>query len=317
MLISVLQKLANNMKKILVIGSVSTDQPEIASKEQMVSYIATALETAGEDVEVSGCFLDEVGYVVNNETAEIHDLHNNKKIDDYDVVYFRGKLRSHINDAALIASFLTGKRTKVLTSAYKNRRATGKVPQMYQLQALGYPIPYSVSASTKYLPGLISEHLTYPIILKDMHGGHGNDNFLVKDEEQLKQILEDRSEIRFIAQEFIANDGDYRILCIGDKTLVILRKGSDDSHLNNTSQGASAELVALKDFPEIIIEQARNYASQCQYEIAGVDVMFAKGTDKHYFLEINSQPQLMTGAFVEEKQILVGEYLKELLDQSA
>lgn len=304
-------------KKVLIIGSVSTDQPEIAAKEQMVDYITKAFDLVDMPAEVFGCFLDEVGYIVNDDNAQIRDLRNNKQLHEYDLVYFRGKLRSHINDAALIADFLSDKHTKVLTSAYKNRRATGKVPQMYQLQKLGYPIPYSVSASAKYLPDLIRDHLTYPIILKDMHGGHGNDNYLVEDETKLIKILADRSEVRFIAQEFIKNDGDYRILCMGEKTLVILRKGSADSHLNNTSQGAHAELVELEDFPAHIVEQARNYATNCQYEIAGVDVMFAQGTDKHYFLEINSQPQLMTGAFVEQKQQMLGEYFSELLDQKA
>jgi len=46
--------------------------------------------------------------------------------------------------------------------------------------------------------------------------------------------------------------------------------------------------------------------------ISGVDVIVDKNTNKHYFLEVNSQPQLMSGAFVEEKAQLVADYFDSL-----
>lgn len=302
------------MKKILVIGSAKTDEVEKQSLQNMVAFIQGSLKDK-DQFSVFGCHLDEISYVTSNNGVEICDLRNERELAEYDLVYFRGKLRAYINDVALISSYLDAKGITFLTSAYKNRRATGKVPQMFQLQLLGFPIPYSVSASAGYLPELIDEHLTYPVILKDMHGGHGNDNYLVKNKDELQSILKDRTVVRFIAQEFIPNDGDYRVLIIGEETAIIHRKGSDDSHLNNTSQGGTATLVGVSEFPKEIVEQARIYAAECQYEIAGVDAIIDKNTGKHYFLEINSQPQLMTGAFVEKKQEMIGKYFKQLLDQ--
>ena len=151
------------------------------------------------------------------------------------------------------------------------------------------------------------------MVVKDKHGGHGNDNYFVQDSAELATILAKNPQIRFIAQEFIPNDRDYRILLAGSQALIIERRGQAGSHLNNTSQGGTATLIDPDDFPAELVEAARAYATWCQYEIAGVDVVMNVETGKYYFLEINSQPQIVTGAFVPEKQQLIGQYLRQLL----
>jgi D-alanine-D-alanine ligase-like ATP-grasp enzyme len=45
---------------------------------------------------------------------------------------------------------------------------------------------------------------------------------------------------------------------------------------------------------------------------AGVDVMQNKETGKYYFLEVNMQPQLTTGALLKEKQALLVDFFSGL-----
>jgi glutathione synthase/RimK-type ligase-like ATP-grasp enzyme len=300
-------------KNVLVLGSLSTDPGEDQALDTMTQFMGAALRTEETGIQVFLCHIDELGFVANNDMAGIFDFHNDRELTGYDLVFFRGKLRAAINDVSLVSYFLQKQDIPSVNSAYSNRRATGKVPQMFQVRDLGLPIPYTVSAASKYLPGLIASHLSYPVVVKDIHGGHGHDNYLVSDEEQLREILDGSPEIRFMAQQFIPNDCDYRVLIVGPKELIIKRQAVGESHLNNTSQGGNATLVDPAGFPAEIVAEARRFAESCSYEIAGVDVVMDKETGAHYYLEINSQPQVATGAFVPEKTEMVGEYFRGIL----
>ncbi len=301
------------MQKILIVGSRSTDDGETEALQRLAEFVTASLQTVAVQADVAFCHLDEVGYVIDSSATAIHDFRNQLLIDDYDLLLFRGKLRAVMNDVALIASYADQKGIAAVNTAHVQRRATGKVPQAFQMQRLQLPFPTTVSSSARYLPQLIEEHLSYPVIVKDIHGAHGNNNFLVHDSSELADILGDNPGITFLAQTMIPNEGDYRLLIAGSQLAIIRRQGAADSHLNNTSQGGAASLVANADFPQTIIDQARQFASDCQYELAGVDAIIDKNSGEHYFLEINSQPQIASGAFVDEKSILIGQFLQDVL----
>jgi glutathione synthase/RimK-type ligase-like ATP-grasp enzyme len=137
---------------------------------------------------------------------------------------------------------------------------------------------------------------------------------LVRTHEELEKILAHSPNIKFIAQSYFPNKCDYRILCAGDSELVIRRTAVGNSHLNNTSQGGSAELVASEFLPVKAIEEAHLIASSLKMSIAGVDLLYNEETQEYSFLEVNSQPQLKSGAFTKEKQQLVSGFLRSLLD---
>ncbi len=300
-----------SMKQVLVIGSVSDGPTEGAALKQMQDYVQTALGTG--QAEVFSCHLDQVGYYFSNQGSQITDLVNNKDLKDYGLVFFRGKMAVSLNAASVIAQYLKENGVPHANTAYSKRRPVGKIPQMMQCASLGLPLPITVAASAKYLPQLIDEHLTYPTIVKDVVGAHGDNNYLVKDAGQLAEILQKQPEIQFMAQQFVPNNGDYRVLFVGPQTAIIHRQSQGDSHLNNTSVGGQATLIPVKDFPAKVIQESHQFAELCDYEIAGVDVIFDSNTNEHYFLEINSQPQLMTGAEVPLKQEMLKEYFSQLL----
>jgi glutathione synthase/RimK-type ligase-like ATP-grasp enzyme len=275
--------------------------------------VQSSLEGILEDAQVDCCPLNEIGYFISNESSQIFDLRNNRSIDNYDLVFFRGKMQTANNEAATIASYMQSKGIKYVSTAYGTRRAVGKVAQMYQFSSIGCSIPITVSAAANYMPKLIREHLDYPVILKDVNGSHGNDNYLLNTEEELQKILDNSPNIKFMAQEFIKNEGDYRILIIGNDYLIIHRLARGNSHLNNTSAGGTATVIDHDKFPAKIVEEAQKIAKVSCYEITGIDAIIDTDSDKHYFLEMNSQPQLLTGAAVAEKKALLGKYFADLL----
>lgn len=301
------------MKQILVIGSRTSEPAERKALADMSAFVQTAMTNQQVETTVYDCHLDEVGYVLSNGTVAVIDLRNNRDLKEYDLVFFRGKLAAAINIASTVAQYLDMHNIPHTNTAYSARRAVGKVPQMLQLAHMGLTIPFTISAQAQYLGKLIEQYLTYPVVVKDVQGAHGNNNFLVNSTLELNDILAANPDVAFMAQEFIKSDGDYRVLLVGDQTAIIHRKGQGDTHLNNTSTGGDAKLIDLADFPEEIVADSRTFATSCEYEIAGVDVIIDAETGKYYFLEINSQPQLASGAFVELKSELLGNYFKTLL----
>lgn len=299
------------MKRLHIIGSPSVDYN--VNKPDIRLFIEKAIGSP-EQAKVTYCHADEVIYVANPEGAKIIDCVNNTDLADYDLVWFRGKLSNSINEVTVIGNYLKFKNIPSVNSFYRHHMAVGKLAQMFNLSRNNLPIPKTVSGDNNYLPQYIEKFLDYPLILKDRHGAHGYHNYLVKNERELKEILKSNPGIRFMAQEYIRSEGDYRILFAGDKCLIIHRMGKEGSHLNNTTQGATAKLIKLEDFPAEIIAEARKVADLCRYEISGVDAIIDKQSGQHYFLEANSQPQLGDGAFVAEKQVFIGDYFRAMLD---
>jgi glutathione synthase/RimK-type ligase-like ATP-grasp enzyme len=300
------------VKNILVIGSKRVDASKNEPLEMIADYVQRTVDAAS--IEVSYCHLDELVHVLDGSNTRIYLAVSGQALESFDFVWFRGKLAPSLNELGIITRYLDTKHVKYANHSYADRAPFGKLAQMYTLAALGLPYPKTVSALAEYLPGAIADEFTYPVVLKAVHAGHGHSNYLVRDEAHLRELLAAEPETTFVAQTYIPNDGDYRVLLIGNEPLIIHRKGSEDSHLNNTSQGGTATLTEVTGFPAEILEQARRFAAACNYQIAGVDVMFGSRDDKPYFLEANSQPQLMTGAFTDEKAAILRDFLHAQLD---
>lgn len=301
------------MKRLLIIGS-----PEAKDHEgqALIDFVQGGLDDSLQTT-VSFSRMDRLVYIAEVSACHVVDHTSGLDLADYDLVWFRGKLAVVAGETATVANYLQRHDVPSLNTFYSRRRGIGKVNQMFLLSAHNLPMPKTVSAASDILPAYADEHLSYPMIVKDTHGSHGKQNYLVHNRAELEEVLRNNPDIRFMAQECINGEGDYRILFAGAQHLIIHRLGTDGSHLNNTSQGAQAKLILAAEFPAAIVSEARRFADICEYEIAGVDVIIDRQNGQYYFLEINSQPQVYSGAFVDEKQQLLGEYFQSLLTDSA
>jgi glutathione synthase/RimK-type ligase-like ATP-grasp enzyme len=161
----------------------------------------------------------------------------------------------------------------------------------------------------------LCETLGAPIVLKAIDGSGGRNNYLVKSERQLWKILRGSPEVQFIAQEFIPNSNDLRVLVVDKRIeLIIKRQRRDDStHLNNTSRGANVSLIPLTDLALADQKLALKAAALMRRETAGVDLMFSNSSGKPYILEVNTSPQIASGAFVDEKLEIYSDFFGNML----
>ncbi len=168
-------------------------------------------------------------------------------------------------------------------------------------------IPTFVFKNQKELLSAIPQKLKYPIIQKPNYGSQGDDITLLKSEKDLKKHSYDTQ--KYIYQNFIENNGDYRVFVLGGRMLgVIKRVARKGSYLNNISKGGSAEVVSneklLTEFEKI----ALSVASMFKLSLCGIDIIQDLKNGKLYFMEVNTNPewkgfQQATGINVAEKII--------------
>lgn len=296
------------MKRILIIGSAEQFESARQPVEDLKAFAQQA--AVGTTADITYVPLDHLVHVLDGESVQVYIADTEEDIASFDFIWLRGRFVPTMNDIGLISEYLQRKAANFANKSYAYRGSYGKLAQMHTLAAIGLPYPKTVHATGERAGKAFTKHLSFPMIVKNNHGGHGDKNYLVADSQALEQILKDDADTAFVAQQFIPNDADYRILVAGNKQLIIKRQGSPDSHLNNTSKGATATLVPEADFPADVLAEAHTFSNAMNYEMSGVDVMFSSETGKHYFLEANSQPQIISGAFIEEKRVLFTEYLE-------
>lgn len=175
----------------------------------------------------------------------------------------------------------------------------------WQLEEAGVRYPRSEYIETwndleKYL--LKAE---FPLIVKLSQGGrHGMGTFWIReftDLNKLKEILEERKEKAqkkgekvpltrgFLVQEYIENDGDYRVMTVGYKCIGgFKRQVKEEKLILNKSQGSS---VGLLEVPETVAKTAEAAAKALLVEVAGTDLVVSKKTGEVYIIEVNEAPQ--------------------------
>ena len=102
---------------------------------------------------------------------------------------------------------------------------------------------------------------------------------------------------RVVAQRFVQNDGDLRLLVVaGEVVVAVHRRAQPGSHLNNVSAGAVATVLRLNEVPSAVTDLAVRAAAAVGLDIAGVDVIEDKASGQFLVLEVNRSPQLL-GAY--------------------
>ena len=171
---------------------------------------------------------------------------------------------------------------------------------MLALEKAGIEVPRTIYGSLWYLyETMVNKDLfNFPVILKGSGGDRGTRVYKADSLEQLEKLVRDlrKSETedgkRYMLQEFIPNNGDYRVLVLGEKVLGVMKKGSsqsEDEFKNNYSAGGKVEVAEL---PEEIEQLAIKAAKACGLAVAGVDVAFRNfDVKKPVIWEVNKGPQ--------------------------
>src|SRR6266567_2610772 len=178
-------------------------------------------------------------------------LPDGRSLTDYDAVYQR-RWQEVPEQAMAVAIFLNKRGVPCVDTEAAGTGSRNKLTQHWRMWEQDIPGPQTGFLEAKLLRTWVDENLqstfSLPCIMKSTHGTRGGDNYLVHTVEEALEIVETNSDMAFLVQEFIPNDGDYRAFVCGDAVaLTIRRKSSAGSHKNNTSLGGSARLVSNKE----------------------------------------------------------------------
>lgn len=261
--------------------------------------------------------LSEMTYIYDGKDFRVIEPVSGRDIASFDLVFFQKwtRLPQHAFAAALHVQHAG---VPILRSEVVRQIPSSKIGELPMLVHGGLPIPKTVVAPRETIRAMARDGslpFTYPFIMKDIGASRGNNNFLVKDDEDfVAKISPVDEDVTFMAQEFIPNDCDYRFAVADGKILYIMRRWrSGDTHLNNTSQGGSAEFMEADAFSDEVIDVVFRAAEATgRPDIAGVDIILTDG-GKPYVLEVNSTPQIQDGFNGPHKTKIVVRHIAERL----
>ncbi len=296
------------MHTVLVVGGWSYNQLDRDEKEMQRAFIQNIV---GEDVYCYAAFMDDICYTIGPGYFHAYDTRNNIDLDGIDIVFIRGMQRVDVSAAYHLSKYCAWVKKPCVTE-YTSYTPADKVAQT--ILFLEHDVNF---LKTLYIPDSMrltdkaEETFGYPYILKATLGTHGHDNYLIHSRQEAERVIAKSPGIDFLTQEFCPNEFDYRLLIVGKNQLLFERRSEDQSHLNNTSRGGRATL-ATSDLPAKIVKQSRGLAQELGLMLAGIDIIPHKETGELYFLEVNLQPQLRTGAFQSEKKELLRKLFEDL-----
>jgi len=285
-----------------------------------VSAFVRGVEKAAENLNITHATYDDVQFSFGPHGTRVTLLSTGEDIASFDIVHF--KTSGERDVTAAMARYLKKRGVKIVDESTLNFAPSSKLYQYVILADNAIPIPQSLYLAPNHLKvayEIFAEHLSLPFVLKGIHASRGAHNFLIRQEadydQAVKTILAEK--IFVVGQKFVPNVGDYRVLVFGRRiALVIYRSRLDDStHLNNTSQGGDARLVDLSELPNAVKTSSIVAAKVMDHGVAGVDMVQDSETGTWYCFEVNSGPQLATGAFTKEKWTAFAKYVETELNK--
>lgn len=294
----------------------------MATKKVLILYTSCRHEDAGSILPsitdatrdfgaVSLSSFDELTISIINQNLSIFDTANHCELSDFDVILLRGA-RFFETTAEIITALTTYCRThhiKLLNEYDGSIRS--KLSQMAHFASLGAPVPNTIflNDAVKNHPKIIEQNLGYPCIMKATVAFGGNANFKVQNFAEIKKYQSDHPDLKFILQNFIENDGDYRLFMAGEEKALIHRQSSSkDIHVNNVDKGGKSRVCSLSEIPEQAIQDAESIMKSYHLSICGADIIIDKSTGNYYFLEINLFPGIDLG----EESPILHTYLSQL-----
>lgn len=261
---------------------------------------------------------DLVISIDTNEGITVRNIQTGNPLNDYDAVYFKTYFKK-AELAAVVAEYLQAQGVVFFDEEVATYHAQTKLTQYAKLAKANVPVPKSLVISYKHIAGQFERYETklgLPFVLKDIAAERGESNYLIRDKAEFDKVAAEAAEKRayFVGQQYIENEGDYRIIVFGKEIeMAIHRRSSDAStHINNTSSGGTATFVDTADLPAAMQAIALKAALALNRQVAGVDILqSSERDDRWYVLEVNNSPQLAGGAYLDEKAQLFIHFLRK------
>jgi len=229
------------------------------------------------------------------------------KIDmaDFDGWYFRS-VGSELEWSKLLQLYARKHKVPVVDEYLLTEGPLRRFKSIMSWQLAEDGVNYPMSAYVDSFRSLEKELTSWqlPVIVKLSAGGrHGMGTFWIRemaDLEKLKHILEARKQHAkeknevvpifrgFLIQDYIKNDGDFRVMTVGYKCVGgFKRQVKEEKLILNKSLGKSNAV----EVPTDVAEMASMAARTLGVEVAGTDLVREIGTGKVFVIEVNEAPQ--------------------------
>ncbi len=243
-----------------------------------------------EYLNIDYCQIDEKGnnfFLVNQNNQEAN-------LNDFDIFLWRGaNIDTSIRQS--FANWIIGHKKIFIENVWAQKNWTHlKYKQVELFSENKIPFPKTLFINNFDLePGLIfsklKNSLNLPFIVKPISGAKGKDIYLIKDQEgfgKLSKIIKNK---KYIFQEHIPNDGDFRALVVNFKFIGAFKRipKKGDFRSNISLGGTGKRILPDKQIIDIAIKTAKAIG----IAILGVDIIQNNKTGKYYVLETNGIPQ--------------------------
>lgn len=315
-LVDVSKKTKEGKKRLLLLSQAITES---------VTDFVKGVEGYSTNLHITHTTYDDLVFAFDKNKTRITLRSTGEDIAVFDIVHLKTSVERDVT--AAVARYMAAHGRQVIDGkAIEHFPESSKLYQYILLSDANISIPKSIFVMPKVYTEegtyeLLVKQLGLPFVLKDIRSSRGNNNEVIRDESAYKKMVTAAHEekVYLVAQTFIPNNGDYRLLAMGQKiVLAIWRHRKDDTtHLNNTSQGGFAELHELSELPAKILLDSLKALKALGRDIGGVDMVRDTETGKWYCFEVNDGPQIATGAFTEEKREAYAAFIKRKLENKA
>lgn len=265
------------MKHLLIIGGAARAARAIGQ------------ELSDRQIEVHHAYLRDLELKIDNAYAQ--NMIKNIDLAQIDAIFVRGTIRTDIDfnlplSFAILCEFLKTARDQFGCKIFDaGMLEAGRIDKFYAAQKLAQA-RLAQPATQILLTPTSKCRLKFPLALKPPAGSKGKGIFKIKNETELRQHLTE-AEFPILAQEWIENDGDYRLLVLGSEIIAqVHRQGTGD--LNNLSQGGSGKVVELEAEQK---EMALAAAGALGYDFCGVDLIQDQKSGQWLVMEVNRAPE--------------------------
>jgi glutathione synthase/RimK-type ligase-like ATP-grasp enzyme len=229
--------------------------------------------------------------------------------------YQSGEKAIYRDVAFTLALYLSKLGVPFWNSEMLHQRSTTKLSTIMQLALEGIEVPRTIfSLDAAKIIEASAKNIEFPAVAKAVAASRGRDNHLVQTPGELKDLLQNDPINKLTVQPFLPNDHDLRIICFNNEPHVVMKRSrtTDDTHLNNTSQGGKSEQLPLEEISPELLTKSRKICKIMGRELAGIDFLPSSQADGGYVcLEVNAIPQLTSGSLLDQKMESLAEAIKK------
>lgn len=252
----------------------------------------------------------KLNFEVDQNNCPRISLPDGRDLADVGLVYFKA-YNLYPEHALAIAKYLQFNKVPFIDKELVESVSRSKLSELFILANNGISVPQTkVITGFKNLPfyAELANSFGAKFVIKDAFADRGKNNFLVIDSDSYAKVLDclNGSSI-FIIQKFIENDGFLRILLMGGEAVQIVKRESVahrnplKAHLNKPCGGINAYELDIVSFDTDVMTLARHAASIMRRDVAGVDIIQDKNSKKWYVLEVNYNPEVVSGVYASKR----------------